>query len=95
MVFVIKFPIITSRKQKPIGNDKPDYVVSIEKGDDQSRFLVILNFSKYKLEVKIDISDSDHNMNSFLELFSRKKIEISEFRDFSIEAYGFYLLKPV
>jgi glycosidase len=90
-----KYPAFSSRKLKNIGNDKPDQIVSILKSNNESKILAILNFSQEKLDVKIDIADSYHSDQKIVDLYSGKKIEISELSDFRIDPFGYYLLKPV
>ncbi len=90
-----KYPAFSSRKLKNIGNDKPDQIVSILKSNNKSKILAILNFSQEKLDVKIDIADSYHSDQKIVDLYSGKKIEISELSDFRIDPFGYYLLKPV
>jgi len=88
-----KYPALASRELVPIGNDNPDKIVSIVKEDESQKILVILNFSKQDLTVKIEISDSGHNIESYKDLFSGKTVRRSDLRNFRIGSYGFYLFK--
>lgn len=89
-----KYPALSSRELNPTGNDRPGQIVTIEKREKDSRILAVLNFSQQQLKVTIELSDSYHNIQQFEDLISGKKISRSEFDDFKIEPYGFFLFKP-
>ncbi len=89
-----KYPALSSHELHPIGNDKPDQIVTLEKREKDSRILAVLNFSQHQLKVTIELSDSYHNIQQFEDLISGEKISRSELEEFKILPYGFFLFKP-
>jgi glycosidase len=88
-----KYPAFSARKLKNIGNDKPDQIVSILKGDNESKILAILNFSSKEMLVNVAVSDDYHNSSIFDDIYSGSTVRYAELEHLVLKPYSFYLLK--
>jgi glycosidase len=86
-------PSLSSREMYPIENDKSDQIVTMIKSDKASKILIVLNFSDQHLTTNIEPADFYHNNDKFEDLYSGKRVNRSELREFEIKPYGFYLFQ--
>jgi glycosidase len=88
------YPAFSSRILKNIWNDKANQIVSFEKSYKDQKILAILNFSRKRLTVKLDLSDLYHNNQWFEDLFSGETFKKSGIEKLNIEPYGYFIIRP-
>jgi glycosidase len=86
------YPAFSSRELNPVGNDKPDHVVSFEKDVGDQKILAILNFSRKKVTCKLDLSDDYHSQKEFKDIYSGNTVSYADLERLVLKPYGFYLV---